>query len=91
MSKAKIKVTFRNSTEFDISFIVGKNSYTIAPNQSTKVTISKNISIEAKPKVFGVNSSFLVGGLKHDAILECSLDKDSAGNKHKLLLLPVKA
>ncbi len=89
MSKSKIKITLRNKTDFEVIFVIGERSYTIGSEQSTKITVDKQTSIEARPRILGVESSFIAGGLKHNAILECTLERDNIGNKHRLLLLPV--
>ena len=80
----------RNETDFEIVFIVGKKSFTISAGQSTRIKIESRKSIEVRPRFLGISSSFIVGGLKKDAAIECTVDEAKNGNKHKLLLRPME-
>ncbi len=87
---SKIKVVLNNQTDFEIVFLVGESSYTIRANQSTKITVPKQTSIEARPQILGVNSSFIAGGLKRDTVLDCKIDESKNGFKCKLVLNPLR-
>lgn len=78
---SNIKITLRNKTDFEVIFLIGEKSFTLSSNQSTIITAEKKRSIEARPRFLGVSSSFIVGGLKSDTILDCFMCKDENNTK----------
>jgi len=70
----KIRFDLRNSTKLEVVVLIGKDSFTLNPGQSKQVRAGREISIEARPMLIGVKSGFLVGGVKRDSTILCSLE-----------------
>jgi hypothetical protein len=70
----KIKFKLHNSTEIEIVFVIGNKSFTLQPAQSKYVRAGREVSIEARLLLIGVDSGFLVGGVKNDCTILCSLE-----------------
>ena len=73
-----LRFNLRNKTDFEVTFRIGGNSYTLQPNQIKTVRAKAGASIEAQPGILGIERGFLVGGVKKDCSLSCYLESDES-------------
>ena len=75
--KKTLKFNLKNDTDFEVTFRIGSRSFTLQPKQTKAVRAEAETSIEAHPGILGIERGFLVGGVKKECSLFCSLDADN--------------
>ncbi|MEZ5308506.1 MAG: hypothetical protein R2684_15285 [Pyrinomonadaceae bacterium] len=73
-----IRVTLKNAVNFDIVFLIGSKNYTVKSGQTQQVRATEGDSIEARPMFIGIDSGFIVGGVKTETTLTCLLETDGS-------------
>lgn len=80
-----IRLTLQNTTDIEIVFLIGKKSFTLKSGQSKLVRAEKKTSIEARPNFIGIESGFIVGGVKKDSSISCALESSDKGPRSLVL------